>query len=387
MSTKSFLLIQNNYKMGVQGLRKTLEEILKDTNAIEKKTLGYLKKMYDIRVIGIDVMPYLYLNLNHPIRFQKVLSNMIQRITQNGMIPFFIFDVRNHIDFVQSDDVIDIDSSAMTLHYKKGTLHRRNEVRNQYKIELEMYEEMVEMKNQGISYSDFEKKMKNTFVSLDIKDVSLSQLYRMNRSDLFQRMEWCEKRSWRLKNEHIQYFCMLCLQHGVPYVFSSGEADPLLANLCKEGIVQAVISEDTDMIPYGTPIVLREFNFYSNDITIFHTGRILRHLGLTPLQMIDWCILMGNDYNNRLKGYKPIDSLELIREHQNIETIFDLLFTKQGKYIPESIAYQDIRGIYTQTLDERYIRIVENILTGLNISVISSSVDLLIETERCITES
>lgn len=373
--------------MGIQGLRKTLEEILKDTNAIEKKTLGYLKKMYDVKVIGIDVMPYLYLNLNHPIRFQKIMSAMIQRITQNDMIPFFIFDVRNHIDFVQTDDMIDIDSSSITLHYKKGTLHRRNEVRNQYKIEFEMYEEMVELKNQGISYTDFEKKIGKLFTSLDIKDVSLSQLYRMNRSDMFQRMEWCEKRSWRLKNEHIQYFCMLCLQYGVPYVFSSGEADPLLANLCKEGIIQAVISEDTDMIPYGTPIVLREFNFYSNDITIFHTGRILRHLGMTPLQMIDWCILMGNDYNNRLKGYKPLNSLELIREHGNIETIFDLLFTKQGKYVPESIAYGDIRGIYTQTLDERYFQIVKNIFTGLKISIISSNVDLLVHTEQCITES
>jgi hypothetical protein len=57
--------------MGVQGLRKTLEETLKDTNAIEKKTLGYLKKMYDVKVIGVDVMPYLYLNLNHPIRFRS----------------------------------------------------------------------------------------------------------------------------------------------------------------------------------------------------------------------------------------------------------------------------------------------------------------------------
>jgi hypothetical protein len=55
---------------------------------------------------------------------------------------------------------------------------------------------------------------------------------------------------------------------------------------------------------------------------------------------------MGNDYNNRLKGYKPLDSLELIRDHTNIENIFDLLFTSKGKYIPPSIAYQDIRGIY-----------------------------------------
>lgn len=379
--------------MGVQGLRKTLEEILKDTNAIEKKSFDYIRKMYGVKVIGIDVMPYLYLNLNHPIRFQKVMSAMIHRITENGIIPFFIFDVRNHMDSVQLDDslykdeIMEMDSSSMTLHYKKNTLQRRSDVRNQYRIEFEMYERMVEMKNEGCSYQEFKDTFQDTFHSVNIKDITLHDLYSMNISTLFQRMEWCEKRSWRLKNEHIQYFCMMCLQYQVPYIFSSGEADPLLANLCKEGVIQAVISEDTDMIPYGTPIVLREFNFYSNEITVFHTTRILRHLGISHMQMIDWCILMGNDYNNRLKGYKPLDSLELIRDHRNIENIFELLFTSKGKYIPPSIAYQDIRGIYLQRLDDRYIRIVQNIFERVTHGKIQIHCDLLQQTERDITDS
>ncbi len=352
--------------MGVQGLRKTLEEILKDTQSIEKKKLKHLREEYDVRTIGVDVMPYLYLNLNHPLKFQRVLSAMIQRITENHMIPLFVFDVRNHMDFVQIDDVIEIESSAITLHYKENTLQRRNKVRNQYKIEFQMYENIMNLKKQNASFAQFQKEIGPQFHSLHITDIKFSQLYYIDEIDLIHRMEWCEKRSWRLKNEHIQYFCMLCLQYGVPYIFSSGEADPLLANLCKMGLIQAVISEDTDMIPFGTPIVVRDFHFYNDDITIFHTEQILRNLRLTPLQMIDWCILMGNDYNNRLKGYKPNDSLVLIREHQNIETIFDILFTQAGKQIPASIAYKDIRGIYMQRIDDRYIRIVRNLFDGIH---------------------
>lgn len=355
--------------MGVQGLRKTLEESLSGSGAIEKTKLSKIHREYGVNVIGVDVMPYLYLNLNHPMKFQRVLSSMIQRITENGMIPLFIFDVRNHMDCIQVDDMIEIDSSAITLHYKENTIHRRNKVRNQYKIEFNMYENVMKMKKENVSYFQFEKEIGQTFRSIHITDITLSQLYHMPHADLIHRMEWCEKRSWRLKNEHIQYFCMLCLQYRVPYIFSSGEADPLLANLCKNGMIQAVISEDTDMIPFRTPIVIRDFHFYNDDVTVFHTERILSILRLTPLQMIDWCILMGNDYNNRLKGFKPIDSLELIRNHGNIETIFEFLFTRNGKQIPASIAYKDIREIYLQRIDDRYIRIVRNLLDGIHPSL------------------
>ncbi len=369
--------------MGVNGLCKTLTEYFAGKRVIEKLRFSKLRTDYGVNTIGIDVMPYLYLNMNHPVKFMKILSAMIRRITSNGITPLFIFDVRNHIDFVQSDEMMD--SATITLHYKEGTLQKRNKQRNQYKIEFDMYETVLELKESRVSFRDFEEMIGKVFRSLHISDITIRQLYDMNVSDIHSRMEWCEKKSMRLKNEHIQFFCMLCLQYEVPYIFSSGEADPLLANLCKEGVIQAVISEDTDMIPFGTPLVLRDFHFYSDEITVFHTNLILNHLNLTPLQMIDWCILMGNDYNNRLKGYKPLDSLELIREHGNIEKIFDLLFIQLGKNVPESIAYQDIRGIYLQRLDNRYIRIVQNLLKTPSVYQRGHH-DLLNHTESCLVD-
>ena len=50
--------------------------------------------------------------------------------------------------------------------------------------------------------------------------------------------------------------CPLALQRGLAFVVAPYEADAQLAFLCREGIVDAVITEDSDLLPYGARRVL-----------------------------------------------------------------------------------------------------------------------------------
>jgi flap endonuclease GEN len=51
---------------------------------------------------------------------------------------------------------------------------------------------------------------------------------------------------------------------GVESIKSTGEAEALCAQLNAEGLVDAVISEDSDAICYGAQVVLRNFSIASS---------------------------------------------------------------------------------------------------------------------------
>lgn len=110
----------------------------------------------------------------------------------------------------------------------------------------------------------------------------------------------------------------LCDLMNVPYKRSVTEADILCANLYKIGIVQAVLSEDTDMLMYGIEHVMCRYS-YSDVIDHVNLNIILRELNITNDLFIDLCILCGTDYNVSHCG--PETALKLILSHMSIEDI------------------------------------------------------------------
>lgn len=84
-----------------------------------------------------------------------------------------------------------------------------------------------------------------------------------------------------------------------------GEAETLCAGLCCAGLVDAVISEDTDVMAYGTPFLLSKIDVGKEEITVVSYQDILDSIGFTKSQFTDLCILLSCDYNSRVKGYVP----------------------------------------------------------------------------------
>ncbi len=90
------------------------------------------------------------------------------------------------------------------------------------------------------------------------------------------------------------------------------EAEKLCAILCKAGITQAVFSTDSDSIPLGTPVIIREFS--GNEAEIYVNSDILEYLNLKQEQVVDLSILLGNDFNQRVLRHGPVTCLKLIRQ-------------------------------------------------------------------------
>ena len=100
---------------------------------------------------------------------------------------------------------------------------------------------------------------------------------------------------------------------GLSYMTADGEAEKLCAYLCRIGEVDAVLTEDTDVIAYGAPLMLAFKKLKNDQIYGIHHPSLIESLGLSHEEFLDLCILLKCDYNkhneygeaNKIKGYPP----------------------------------------------------------------------------------
>ena len=107
----------------------------------------------------------------------------------------------------------------------------------------------------------------------------------------------------------------------IPYLMATGEAEATCAVLCRMGLVDAVLSEDTDVLNYKAPIFLHKLNMNQHTLVEIEYEDMLSRLGMTQDQFLDFCILCGTDYNTNLYKIGPEKSFRLLKKHGSIEQI------------------------------------------------------------------
>lgn len=151
----------------------------------------------------------------------------------------------------------------------------------------------------------------------------------------------------------------------IPYTKAPGEAENYAAHLCKYGIVDAVLSEDTDVLAYGAPIFLTKIDTHEDTVVEINYAQILECTGMTSETFTDLCIMCECDYNSNIPliGYEK--SYALLKEHTSIENVLQHLRTvtkadkKTPKYPEESfdvLKYPRCREIFTTHPVEFYVQ-------------------------------
>lgn len=69
-----------------------------------------------------------------------------------------------------------------------------------------------------------------------------------------------QQRTTRISKQEKQDAIKMLQLMGIPVILAPGEAEAQCSFMCKEGVVDAVGTEDMDALTFGTPILLRELN-------------------------------------------------------------------------------------------------------------------------------
>jgi len=209
--------------------------------------------------VGIDILGFLYkakANNTHPITY---IAHLIAKCREYNIIPIPVFDGK------PPDE-------------KRETIKQRNEAR---------------LKND----------MKRQQLATDIENVDMTK---EQRDTLTKEIGNLTANSVYVTTDERDEVKRLLYAAGVIFLNANGEADNVLAYLMRRGELDAVMSNDMDLLARGVhTMIVPERMGVPGDTTgwiAYELNNILHHAGLTYLQFLEMCVLMGSDYTNKAKS-------------------------------------------------------------------------------------
>lgn len=122
-------------------------------------------------------------------------------------------------------------------------------------------------------------------------------------------------------SEHFQWLREIILACGQQVVDAPSEAEAQCAYMCRDGYVDAVVTEDGDALTFGAKKVIFGYSANARMITIITLADVLLNMNITMSSFIDMCILLGCDYGPHIDGVGPKKVVAWIREHHTIDQI------------------------------------------------------------------
>jgi flap endonuclease-1 len=252
--------------MGVKNLNSLIEKY--SPNGKSRQHLSIFNGM----TFAVDTNVYLYKYLYGKSNHIDGMFFMVNKFKKFGITPIFIFDGKPPTE-------------------KMNTIIQRREAKNK------LNERILDLKAQ----------INNEYEQEDIKE-EISNI---------------EKRIVFVNVDIIQTTKELFDHMGISYIDASTEAEQYCAKLTHMGLVSGVVSEDMDTIACGTKMVIRNFSNRDDMVDVYYLDNILTEMNLSYDSFIDMCILLGNDYMQRPKGYTPNEIYMDILNYHSIESVLN----------------------------------------------------------------
>lgn len=147
----------------------------------------------------------------------------------------------------------------------------------------------------------------------------ISPTFTLSKKTMEEEIQKIENSLSYISNKEFSLTKILCDACGIPYIDSEWEAEAACSRLSSLGVVQGVITDDTDVFAYGATNMIYKINFEDLSCIEIHSEDILHGLGMTKEEFLDFCILLGTDYNNTIPRVGCEKSFRLIKEYKSIE--------------------------------------------------------------------
>lgn len=137
----------------------------------------------------------------------------------------------------------------------------------------------------------------------------------------------------------------------IPYVVAPYEADAQLAFLEREGIIDGIITEDSDLLVFGCRTVLFKLDTYGSCVEIqrdrFASARQLSLAGWGTSEFRQMAILSGCDYLPSIVGMGLKNAHRLLRRYESVERVLQALRLDGKMHVPPSYASDFCRAEFT----------------------------------------
>ena len=125
---------------------------------------------------------------------------------------------------------------------------------------------------------------------------------------------------------------------GIQYIVAPYEADAQLAYLERQGIIQGILSEDSDLLVFGAKRLLTKLDQYGDCIEInradFTSCREISLVGWSDADFRCMAILSGCDYLASINRMGLKSAYRIVRKHKKIEKILRMLSFDGQYHVP-----------------------------------------------------
>ncbi|XP_050287547.1 exonuclease 1 isoform X2 [Quercus robur] len=115
------------------------------------------------------------------------------------------------------------------------------------------------------------------------------------------------------------------IQENVSYVVAPYEADAQMTFLAVSKQVEAVITEDSDLIPFGCPRIIFKMDKFGQGVEFQHSmlqqNKEISFAGFTKQMLLEMCILSGCDYLQSLPGMGLKRAYALIKKFKSYDKV------------------------------------------------------------------
>lgn len=183
-------------------------------------------------------------------------------------------------------------------------------------------------------------------------------------------IERLEKQTSPITNTQREKAWDIVKMMGIPTFQAEGEAEALCAYLAIYGYVDAVLTEDTDVLAYGTPWMLafKDYKLGDEKVKGIHLPRVLDAMGYNMEEFRDLCILLSCDYNHRVKGYPPTKSGKPCKKAKSIGWVGAVAMIDEYRTLEECenyiddiepLKYQRCRELFTPITNDELLELIQ----------------------------
>ena len=128
----------------------------------------------------------------------------------------------------------------------------------------------------------------------------------------------------------------LLSRFGIPFITAPMEAEAQCAELKLIGLVDGIITDDSDCFLFGGDRVYKNLFNDKNYVECYQIEDIDEELGLSRDAMIDLAVLLGSDYTEGIKGVGKVMAMEILGEFKTLQNFKDWWIDYQNGKIEES---------------------------------------------------
>jgi 5'-3' exonuclease len=254
------------------------------------------------KTIAIDTNFFLYKYLYVSDNYLSMFITLVTTLWNHQITPIFVFDGKNKLN-----------KSEEMKKRRDKYLANEVEVQNLEKAILEYLENktvdpILEKHSNLIS-----KKAPKTFLVSKKKDINIE--------DLQYKLETMKKSLMKVTADTLNDLKELFTLIQVPWIVAHNEGEFMCYVLKEKGIVNAVISGDTDLLALGIDSMINNINTSTFECDVIDRFTIGMRLFLKKHEFLDFCILIGTDFNSNIPGIGPVNAFKMIKKHKSIEEI------------------------------------------------------------------